>query len=100
MDLYDYFYKIKKETGAEVRDFAKMLGINQSYMSCLLNARRYPGFALAEKIEKVTNGEVKAIDLMMARYQRKTIPINKAKSRKRKKKEEVELSGEQLSLNL
>ena len=100
MDLYDYFYKMKKEKGLEVRDLAKMLGVNASYMSCLLNARRYPGFSLAEKIEKVTNGEVKALDLMMARYQRKTIPINISKSRCRKKKEAGEFSGEQLSLNL
>lgn len=100
MDLYDYFYKLKKETGLEMREFAAILGISNSYLSTLVNKRSYPGFKMAKKIEKGTNGEVTMLDFMKERDNPKKIPINTSKRNNRKKRKDKVWEGEQLDLKL
>ena len=99
MDLYDYFYKLKKETDISMEGFAKMFDVTGSYMSLLVNARRHPSFTMAQKIEKITNGKVKAIELLKIRLQPINRPMNLKKSRK-KKIDDGKLAGEQLQLKL
>ena len=101
MDLYDYFYKTRKETGIEMRDFAKLFGVSSAYISTLIFFRRYPSFMMAQRIEKVTNGAVTTMELMQDRINQKKIPLNIGKSKNRRKKSESKkMEGEQMSLNL
>jgi transcriptional regulator with XRE-family HTH domain len=100
MDLYDYFFNLKKQTGIEMRDFAKMFNLSCSHMSCLIHAKRFPSFKLANEIEKITNGKVTMIELMKQRQNHTRIPLNATQSKKRKKREDSSWEGEQLELNL
>lgn len=45
--------------------FAKLLGIHPSYLSCLITGKRSPGPHLAMKIDKLTAGKVRMLDVMM-----------------------------------
>ena len=99
MDLYDYFYKLKKETDISMEDFAKMFDVTGSYMSLLVNARKHPSFSMAQKIEQVTNGKVKAMELLKNRLKPIHRPMNHKKSRM-KKALDGKLAGEQLHLKL
>jgi DNA-binding transcriptional regulator YdaS (Cro superfamily) len=82
MDLYDYFFKLKKETGIEVKEFADQCGLCHSYMSSLIHARRHVSFPTAMRIEKVTNGKVTAVELMQLRANSVKSPINRTQSKK------------------
>jgi transcriptional regulator with XRE-family HTH domain len=64
MDLYDYFYKCKKECGLEMQDFAKDIGVSASFLSLLINGRTPPSFTLALKIQDITKGKVTLLELM------------------------------------
>lgn len=98
MDLYDYFFKLKKETGIEMQEFAKQLEISTSHASCLVHKKRFASFLLAQKIEKKTNGKVSMVEIMKERQNPKLIPLQLSKSRNKKKNESVK--PEQLQLNL
>jgi DNA-binding transcriptional regulator YdaS (Cro superfamily) len=82
MDLYDYFYKLRKETGIEVKEFAEICGVCASYMSSLIHARRHVSFPTALRIEKATNGKVTAVELMMLRVNPVKKPLNINQSKK------------------
>lgn len=100
MDLYDYFYKLKKETGIELQEFAKLCGMSKSYMSCLINFKKHCSFPTAMRIEGVTKGKVTAIDLMKSRQNPVKIPLNYKQSRKTKKKSEKGIEEEQLEFKM
>lgn len=99
MDLYDYFYKLKKETDVSMEAFAKLFDVSGSYMSLLVNSRKHPSFSMAQKIEKVTNGKVKAMELLKNRLKTIARPMNQ-KKRRLKKITDGKLAGEQLQLKL
>lgn len=61
MDLKIYFYK-KNIKG---QDFAKQIGLSHGALSMILNGRRIPHLSTAKKIEAATNGEIKAVDLII-----------------------------------
>jgi transcriptional regulator with XRE-family HTH domain len=60
MDLRDYLY-IKRMT---VNDFAELIGYSRNHISGILNGRLKPNKRLAQYIEKMTEGEVKAEELL------------------------------------
>lgn len=60
MNLKEYLF-LNRIT---VNDFAEKINCNRSYFSRLLNGHVKPGKRLAKDIEKETNGEVKAEDLL------------------------------------
>lgn len=64
MDLYDYFYKCKKENGIEMQDLAKQFGVSASFLSMLINGRTPPSFSLGCKIQELTKGKVTLVELM------------------------------------
>lgn len=103
MDLYDYFYKLKKETGIELQEFARQCGVHKSYMSCMINAKKHPSMFTAQRIEKVTNGKVTALELMKLRQNPTKIPLNTAQSKKnpyvQKRKKGKTVKDEQLEFN-
>jgi transcriptional regulator with XRE-family HTH domain len=99
MDLYDYFYKLKKETDITMEQFATMFDVSAAYISLLVNARRHPSFAMAQNIERKTNGKVKAIELLKKRLNPIVRPMNTKKGRK-KKVHDGKFHGEQLELDL
>jgi hypothetical protein len=60
MDLREYLFKNR----LKVTDFAKIIGYERGYINKVVNGLMIPGRKLAESIEKATNGEVKAEDLL------------------------------------
>ncbi len=74
MDLYDYFYMTKKETGLTVGEFAEKLGCTRGHAQGLISGKHHPSFNMAIKIEEVTGGKVKkweALKYACDRYDRK-----------------------------
>ena len=53
-----------EETETTEGAFAERVGTKPSYLSNIITARRWPGRALAQKIEEATGGLVKAADLL------------------------------------
>ena len=62
--MYDYFHKQKKKTGISIKDMAEQIGCSRCHLNLIVNGKSSPGFPLAIKIEKYTNGEVKCMDLI------------------------------------
>lgn len=60
MDLKDYLY-IKRMT---INEFSELVGYSRNHISGIINKRLKPNKRLAQYIEKMTNGEVKAEDLL------------------------------------
>jgi hypothetical protein len=52
------------ETETTESDFADKVGTTASYVSQIITAHRWPGRALANKIETATGGLVKAADVL------------------------------------
>lgn len=46
------------------REFAKKIGVSESYMSLLINCERRPSPQLALAIEKATEGKVNRIEML------------------------------------
>ncbi len=53
-----------EETDTTEGSFAQRVGTKPSYLSQIICAHRWPGRALAQKIEEATGGLVKAADLL------------------------------------
>jgi len=70
MDIYDYFYAVRKETGIEHREMAARFDISGSHLSTLMTGRRAPSFALAQHIEKITEGKVTMMEMMQYAQER------------------------------
>ena len=60
MDLKDYLY-LKRMT---INEFSEWIGYSRTHISGIINGRLKPTKKLAQYIEKMTEGEVKAGDLM------------------------------------
>lgn len=60
MDLRTYLFQKR----ISVTKFSKTLGCSRIHLSEIVNERRIPSIMLARYIELVTNGEVKAEDLL------------------------------------
>jgi len=60
MDLREYLFR-KKLT---VTDFAKQINYGRTYVNEIVTGNRTPGRKLVEAIEKATNGEVTAKELL------------------------------------
>ncbi len=100
MDIYDYFYKRKKETGFELRDFAKMIDITATHLSLLINGRTPPSFKLAQKIEDITDGEVTLVEMFSFAQQKLSKKPKKAYVSRKKRRVSSPLIGEQMELNI
>ena len=59
MDLYDYYYTMKKTTGLTMSEFAAQLKCTRAHVQGLIDGSRHPSFNMAQKIEEVTRGQVK-----------------------------------------
>ena len=64
MDLYDYYYQMKKTHRITQKELAQALGISPIYLSNLLFKRTMPSFQLALKIEEYTEKKVNAWEFM------------------------------------
>lgn len=60
MDLKDYLY-LKRIT---INDFSELIGYSRNHISGIINKRLKPTKKLAKYIEKMTDGEVKAEELL------------------------------------
>jgi len=60
MDLKDYLY-LKRMT---IQEFSELIGYSRNHLSGIINKRLKPTRKMAQYIEKMTNGEVKAEDLL------------------------------------
>lgn len=60
MNLDEYLWKNK----VRQRDFAALIGSTDSMVSWLRSGGRRPSVELAKRIEKATNGEVTAVELL------------------------------------
>lgn len=60
MDLRDYLHFQR----ISVTEFAQMLGCSRTHLSEIIHGKRIPGKWLAKDIERATNGEVKAEELL------------------------------------
>jgi len=60
MKLRDYLLK----TGTSQAEFAKMVDIGRTHLSCVITGQRNCGPKLAQRIEEATKGEIRAIDLI------------------------------------
>jgi DNA-binding transcriptional regulator YdaS (Cro superfamily) len=60
MTLREYF--AGKPHGSKA-DMAKALGISRTWMALLISGLRVPSPELALEIERITNGEIKRVDL-------------------------------------
>lgn len=60
MDLREYLFRKR----ISITDFAAKIRYNRVYLSKIINGSRIPGKKLAEDIEKATNGEVTAKELL------------------------------------
>lgn len=59
MDLKEYLFKHR----ITVKEFSERVNYARGYISSVVNGKK-PGRILAEMIEKITNGEIKAKDLL------------------------------------
>lgn len=48
-----------------IKDFAKQLCVSRGHLNALVSGRLTASKALAKEIEKATNGEVRAIDVLI-----------------------------------
>jgi plasmid maintenance system antidote protein VapI len=64
MDLKDYLY-LKRMT---INDFSELIGYSRNHISGIINKRLKPTKKLAQYIEKMTDGEVKAEDLLKGEW--------------------------------
>jgi DNA-binding transcriptional regulator YdaS (Cro superfamily) len=62
MDLSEYLFKNRKTTN--IQKLADQLKYSRTHLSQIVNGHSKPSRRLAEAIEKATNGEVKAEDLL------------------------------------
>jgi len=60
MRLKDYLHF--KEI--DITEFAKMVGSSRPHMNLIVREKRRPSIKLAQKIQKITNGEVTAMELL------------------------------------
>lgn len=60
MDLKQYFST--RPYGSKAK-MAKSLGISRTWLALIINGLRVPSPGLALEIERVTNGEVKRVDV-------------------------------------
>lgn len=60
MTLTEYF--ADKPHGSKA-DMAKALGISRTWMALLISGLRVPSPELALEIERITNGQIKRVDL-------------------------------------
>lgn len=60
MTLRDYLYYNK----ISVKEFSESLDYSRTHMSAIIHGRLKPSKRLAKAIEKATNGEVKAEELL------------------------------------
>jgi len=60
MNLKDYLY-IKR---MNINQFSEFIGYSRNHISGIINGRLKPTRKLAQYIEKMTNGEVKAEELL------------------------------------
>lgn len=60
MNIKEY---LTKENMSQ-RELAKSIGVSDPYVSEIIAGKKNPSPALATRIEKATNGEVKASDLL------------------------------------
>jgi plasmid maintenance system antidote protein VapI len=63
MHLREYLWKHK----ITIEEFAKSIGYNRHHISRVMKGEKKPGKGLANLIEKATNGEVKAEQLLQAK---------------------------------
>lgn len=78
MDLKDYLY-IKRMT---INEFSELIGYSRNHISGIINGRLKPTKKLALYIEKMTEGEVKANELMKIvpeKETQKTTPTHEIK---------------------
>lgn len=72
MDLQDYIYqKKKKDKSFTDKKFAEMLGITTAYLSRIKCYRSMPSVELADKIEKITGGQVSGWEMLKEYDKRK-----------------------------
>jgi transcriptional regulator with XRE-family HTH domain len=60
MDLREYLFR----NNLHLSDFAKIVNYSRQHVSGVMHGTIKPGKKLAEAIEKATNGEVKAEELL------------------------------------
>ena len=60
MKLVDYILS----SGIKRRKFAERIGVSESYISLLVNGKRRPSVSVALQIERITGGNVSAINLL------------------------------------
>lgn len=60
MNLKEYLF-LKRMT---VTEFSEMMGYNRNHISGIVNGRIIPSRGLAKSIERITNGEVTAEELL------------------------------------
>jgi hypothetical protein len=63
MDLREYLFRNE----LHVSDFAKTVNYSRQHLSGVIHGTIKPGRKLAEAIEKATNGEVKAEELLKSK---------------------------------
>jgi len=64
MDLRTYLFFKRKS----IKSLAEEIDYSPSQLSAVVSSKRKPGRKLAKLIEKATNGEVKAEELLNAQY--------------------------------
>ncbi len=60
MELREYLFRQR----LKISDFAKKLGYGRTYINEIVNGTKKPGKHLARQIERETEGQVKAEDLL------------------------------------
>lgn len=60
MDLREYLYRHRMT----VKTLSELLECSRTYLSEIINGKSFPSKRFAKDVERVTNGEVKAIELM------------------------------------
>ena len=60
MNLVDYLLTSRVKR----REFARDVGVSESYISLLISGKRRPSVSVALQIERITGGEVSAINLL------------------------------------
>jgi DNA-binding XRE family transcriptional regulator len=65
MKLSDWFYDQKKLNNSYSKQkMSDTLGITRTYLIRIMKGQHTPSYYLAHKIESLTNGNVKALDLL------------------------------------
>jgi transcriptional regulator with XRE-family HTH domain len=88
MDLYTYFYELKKEQGIDQSELAKEFGISGPHLSLVMNGKMPPSFCLAQRIEDYTQGKVTLLEIM-AFCQKRMRPKEKGPRKERKKRSDA-----------